>query len=181
VPDLATDPAELADQVMWLHGRRVEDPINAYVARQVADAHPDADQIRAAERDAHTAYDHAQRSRTQLDAAMHAELQPYGRAAHTRDAAGRLAALADELAGVERELRTVPARVEALNGEPSLRTLAVGELDGEHQRWAADRVARQEAASREAQQRWQTRQERRRIEPPSPSRSTPDHRKGIGR
>ena len=73
------------------------------------------------------------------------------------------------------------ARVQGLNGEPSLRTLTVGELDGEHQRWAADRVARQEAASREAQQRWQTRQERRRIEPPSPSRSTPDHRKGIGR
>ena len=46
VPDLATDPAELADQVMWLHGRRVEDPINAFVARTVADAHPDADQIR---------------------------------------------------------------------------------------------------------------------------------------
>ena len=39
VPDLATDPAELADQVMWLHGRRVEDSINAFVAREVADAH----------------------------------------------------------------------------------------------------------------------------------------------
>ena len=45
-PRLATDPAELADQVMGLHGRRVEDPINAYIDRTVADAHPDADQIR---------------------------------------------------------------------------------------------------------------------------------------
>ena len=33
VPDLPTDPAELADQVRWLHGRRVEDPINAFIAR----------------------------------------------------------------------------------------------------------------------------------------------------
>ena len=85
VPDLPTDPAELADQVMWLHGRRVEDPINAYVARQVADAHPDADQIRDAERDAHAAYDRAERARTQLDDAMYAELRPYGqRSAHAR-------------------------------------------------------------------------------------------------
>ena len=90
VPDLATDPAELADQVMRLHGRRVEDPLNAYIARQVADAHPDADQIRDAEHHAYTAYDRAEQARTQLDDIIYAELRPYGKTAHTRDAAGRL-------------------------------------------------------------------------------------------
>ena len=60
----------------WLHGRRVEDPINAFVARTVADAHPDADQIRETERDAYAAYQRAERSRTHLDEAMYAELRP---------------------------------------------------------------------------------------------------------
>ena len=119
LPDLATDPAELADQVMWLHGRRVEDPINAFVARTVADAYPDADQIRETERDAHAAYERAERSRTHLDEAMYAELRPYGPAAHTRDADGRLAAVVDQLAGVQRDLRTATARVEVLQREPS--------------------------------------------------------------
>ena len=86
MPDLPTGPAELADQVMWLHGRRVDDPINAYIARTVADAHPDADQIRDAERHAYTAYNRAEQARTQLDEIIYAELRPYGRAAHTRDA-----------------------------------------------------------------------------------------------
>ena len=123
MPDLATDPAELADQVMWLHGRRVEDPINAFVARTVADAHPDADQIRETERDAHAAYERAERSRTHLDEAMYAELRPYGQAAHTRDAAGRLTTVVDQLAGVQRDLRTATARVDALQREPAVRAL----------------------------------------------------------
>ena len=150
VPDLATDPAELADQVMWLHGRRVEDPINAFVAREVADAHPDADQIRETERDAHAAYERAERSRTHLDEAMYAELRPYGRAAHTRDADGRLTTVVDQLAGVQRDLRTATARVDVLQREPAVRALPRAGVDGERERWAADRVARQEAASREA-------------------------------
>jgi hypothetical protein len=166
---------------MGLYGRRVEDPINAYIDRTVAHAHPDADQIRAAERNADTTYHHAEHARRELDAIVYADLRPHRRAAHTPDPTGRLAAVADELAAVERDLRTVSTRVEALNSEPSIRTLPSGELDGEHQRWAADRVARQESASREAQQRWQSRQERRRIEPPSPSRSTPGHGWGFGR
>ena len=146
VPDLATDPAELADQVMWLHGRRVEDPINAFVAREVADAHPDADQIRETERDAYAAYDRAERSRTHLEEARYAELRPYGQAAHTRDAGGRLAAVVDQLAGVERDLRTATARVDVLQREPAVRALPRAGVDGERERWAADRVALQAAA-----------------------------------
>ena len=166
---------------MWLHGRRVEDPINAFVAREVADAHPDADQIRETERDAHAAYERAERSRTHLDEAMYAELRPYGQAAHTRDAGGRLTAVVDQLAGVQRDLRTATARVDVLQREPAVRALPRAGVDGERDRWAADRAARQEAASREAKQRRQRQQETRRIEPPPPSRSTPDHGRGIGR
>ncbi len=181
VPDLPTDPVELADQVRWLHGRRVEDPINTYVARQVADAHPDADRIREIEHDASAAYNRAERSRTQLDEKVYAELRPYGRAGFARDATGRLAAVTDELAVVERELRSASTRVKALNGEPSLRTLPDGELDGERDRWAADRVGRREAAARDAEARRQRRHQPRRVEPPHPSWSTPDRGHGIGR
>jgi len=185
VPDLATDPAELADQVMWLHGRRVEDPINAFVARKVAGAHPDADQIREAERNAYTAYNRAEQARTQLDRALDraldAELRPHGRAAHTADATGRLATVTDELASVERDLRNATACVEALNSDPRIRTLPGGGLDGEHERWAADRLAHQEAAAPDAKECRQRQEKTRRIEPPPPSRSTPDHRWGIGR
>ncbi len=149
--------------------------------RTVADAHPDADQIREAERDAYTAYDRAEQARTQLDEAMYAELRPYGQAAHTRDASGRLAAVADELAGVERDLRTATARVEALASEPSIRTLPDGGLDGEHERWAADRLARQQAAAREAKERRQRQQESTadRAASSEPEHSRP--RGGIGR
>ncbi|MGK2875784.1 MAG: AAA family ATPase [Nocardioides sp.] len=181
VPDLATDPAELADQAMWLHGRRVEDPINAFIARTVADAHPDADQIRESERDAHTAYERAERSRTHLDEAMYAQLRPYGRAAHRRDAAGRLSTVANELAGVERDLRTATARVDDLQREPAVRALPPAGVDGQRERWAADRQVRQETATREAKQRQQRQQETPRIKPPRPSPSTPDHGRGIGR
>ena len=167
---------------MWLHGRRVDDPINAFIARTVADAHPDADRIRKAERDAYAAYERAERSRTRLEEAMDAELHPYGQAAHTRDADSRLAAAVDQLAGVQRDLRTATARVEVLQREPARSSASLGWSRGERERWAADRQARQEAASRDAQQRQQRQQEKtQRIEPPPPSRSTPDHGRGIGR
>ncbi len=181
VPDLATDPAALATQVRWLQGRRVEDPINAFVARTVADAHPDADQIRETERGAYAAYEQAERSRTRLDEAMYAELRPFGQTAHTRDPGGRLPAIADQLAGAERDLRTTAARVDALQREPAVRALPHAAADGERDRWAADRAAGQEAASRETKQRRQRQQETRRIEPTPPGRSTPDHGPGIGR
>ncbi len=181
VPDLASDPAEVANQVMWLHGRRVEDPINAFVARTVADNHPDADQLRQTARDAHAAYERAERSRTHLDEAMDAELRPYGWTAYTRDAASRLTTLENQLAGLQRDLHTATARIEVLQREPALRALSPAGVDGERERWAADCAARQETASREANQRRQRREKTRRIEPPSPSRSTPDHGPSIGR
>ncbi len=182
VPDLPTSPGELSEQVMWLHGRRVDDSINAYITRTVADAHPDADQIRDAESHAYTAYNHAAQARTQLDEAMYAELRPYRHSAHARDATGRLDAVTDEVAGVEHELRTASARVQALALEPSIRTLPEGGLDGEHDQWTADRHARRQAATREANDRSQRQHEkRRRIDPPPRSRNTPDHGWGIGR
>ncbi|UUZ60212.1 hypothetical protein [Nocardioides sp. B-3] len=135
----------------WLHGRRVDDPINAYIARTVADAHPDADQIRKAERHAYTAYNRAEQARTRLDEIIYAELRPYGQTAHTRDTTGRLDVVADELAGVERDLRAASARVRALASEPSIRTLPDEGLDGEHDRWTADRLARRQAATQGSQ------------------------------
>ena len=182
LPDLPTSPAELAEQVMWLHGRRVDDPINAYIARTVADAHPDADQIRDAERHAYTAYNRAEQARTQLDEIIYAELRPYGRAAHVRDPDDCLTDVTAELADVERDLRTASARIQALASEPSVRTLPDGGLDSEHDRWTADRRARQQADARDARERLRLQQEKaRRIEPPPPTRSTPDHGWGIGR
>ena len=166
---------------MWLHGRRVEDPINAFVARTVADAHPDADQIRETERDTHAAYQRAERSRTHLDEAMYAQLRPYGQAAHTGDAHGRLTTVEDQLADVQRDLRTATAQVDVLQREPAVRALPRTGVDGERDRWAADRAAGHEAASRETKQRRQRQQETRRIEPTPPGRSTPDHGPGIGR
>ncbi len=181
IPDLTTDPAELATQVMWLHGRRVEDPINAYVAREIADAHPDADQIRESERNAHAAYERAERRRTRLDEALYAELRPYGLLAHTRDADGRLATVVDQLTDVQRDLRTATARVDALQHEPEAQALPRTAIDGQREYWATARAARQESASREANQRRHRAEKTRRIEPPPPSRSTPDHGRGIDR
>ena len=127
---------------MWLHGRRVHDPINAYIARTVADAHPGADRILDAERHAHTAYNRAEQARAQLDEIIYAELRAYGRAAHVRDPDDRLTDVTAVLADVERDLRTATSRVRAVANEPSNRALPNGGLDSEHDRWAADRRAR---------------------------------------
>ena len=181
VPDLATDPAELAGQVRWLHGRRVEDLLNAFVARTIAEAHPDADQIRATLRDAHAAHERAERTRTHLEETMDAELSPYGHAAHTRDAGARLAAVVDQLAGVRRDLLSARTRVDVLQRERAVRALPSGGVDGERERWAADRAARRQAAARDAQERRQRQEGTRRIEPPPASRDTPHHGRGIGR
>ena len=182
LPDLVADPGELAKQVRWLHGRRVEDQINTSIARTVTDAHPEADQVREAERDAYTAYERAEQARAQLEVAMHADLRPHRRATDTRDPAGRLTAVNDEVADVERNLYAATARLQTLNREPSIRTLPDGGLDGEHARWAADRLASQQAATQEATERWQRQQHKtRHVEPPAPSRSSPDHGWGIGR
>lgn len=182
LPHLPTSPGELAEQVMWLHGRRVDDPINAYAARTVADAHPDADRIRDAERHAYTAYNRAEQARTRIDEIIHAELRRYGRAAHVRDPGARLTDVTAELADVERDLGTATSRVRAVANEPSVRTLPNGGLDSEHDRWAADRRARQQSDARDARERLRLQQEKaRRIEPTPPSRSTPDRGWGIGR
>jgi exodeoxyribonuclease V alpha subunit len=180
VRELGEDPAELAGEVRWLRGRRVEDQINAYIARTVAGAHPDW--IRGAERAAFTACSQAEQAGTRLDEAIDTALRPYGRTAHLRDAADRLNCVNDELSGVERDLGTATARVRALTSAPWLRRLPGGGLDGERVRWAADREARQEAAAREANERRQRELEpARRIESPPQIPSTPDHGRGIGR
>jgi hypothetical protein len=181
LPDLTTDPAELAKQVMWLHGRRVEDPINAFVARTVADNHPDTDQIRQAGRDTYVAYQQAERARAHLDEALYAELQPHGQVAHTRDPAGRLNTIEKELASLQRDLHTAIARVDALQRGPAMRALSPAGVAGERERWAADRAARQETASRQAKQRRLRQQQTPRIERPTPSRGTPEPGWGIGR
>jgi exodeoxyribonuclease V alpha subunit len=180
--DLSTGPAELAVAVPWLHGRRVEDQIDAFVTQQVAAAHPDAERIRHAEREAAAASESAEGARTQLDNALYAELRPHGRAAHVADPADCLTDVTAVLADVERDLRTATSRVRAVANEPSIRTLPNGGLESERDRWAADRRARQQAAAREAKERWQGQQRKsRRIEPTPPSRSTPDRGWGIGR
>ena len=156
--------------------------MDVYVDRAVAAAHPDADQIRQDERGTKAAYARAERSRAHLDNAMHAELRPYRRAAHVRDAGEYLADVTAELTDVERDLRRATVRVRALANEPSIRTPPDGGLDSERDRWAADRRARQQAAAREAKERWQRQQQKsRRIEPSPPSWGAPDPGWGIGR
>jgi hypothetical protein len=181
LPDLPTDPADLATQVRWLNRRWLQDQIDTYVDRAVAAAHPDAEQLRQAERDASAVYARAERSRVQLEAALEAELRPYRRAAHVCDPAGRLTAVTGELAEVERDLHTATARVRALVNEPTIRTLPDGGLDSERDRWAADRHTQQQTAARQAHERLRREQEKaRQIEPPPTSRP-PDRGWGIGR
>ena len=180
--DLPTDPVELAVEMPRLHGPRVEDQTEAFVAQQVAAAHPDAERIRHAEREAMAAIEGVERARTQLKNAMYAELRPYGRAAHVSDPRERLTDVTAELANVERDLRTATTRVRAISNEPSIRTLPNGGLDSEHHRWAADRRARQQADAREARERLRLQHDKaRRIEPTPPSHSTPGRSQGIGR
>ena len=173
LPDLATDPAELADQVMWLHGRRVEDPINAFVARAVADAHPDADQIRETERDAYAAYDRAERSRTpprRGDVRRAAPVRP-GRARARRRAADSPPSRTNWQVS---NATCAPPRHGSMSSqrEPASGRFPGRQSTGNTSGGPPTACARQEAASREANERRQRQQETRRIEPPLPE---PEH------
>lgn len=180
-PDLHSDPAELADQVGWLHGQRVRDSIDAFIDRQVADAHPNAEKIYGAVHHADATYERAQQSRRDLDQIVRAELRPYGSAAHTPDPTARLATVAHELVEVDRDLRSATATVAVLTREPATRTLPGG-LACEHERWAADRLARKEAAARQVRERWLAQQNSSRMRrPPTPDHTNPDRGWGIGR
>ena len=183
VPDLPTDPAELADQVMWLHGRRVEDPINAYVARAGRRRPPGrGPDPRGRARRLH-------RVRPRRTGAHASSTRP-STPSCARTAGQRTPATppADSPPSptnwqVSNATCAPPrARVDALTaraGDPD--ASRAEDSTASTQRWAADRLARQEAAAREAKERRQRQQETRRIEPPPPSRSTPDHGRGIGR
>ncbi|MGI8701682.1 MAG: hypothetical protein ACR2JU_10855 [Nocardioidaceae bacterium] len=180
-PDLPADPTELARQVKWLHGGRVEEQIDAYVTRQVAGAHPDADAARQAERTASTRLDRARKAGRQLDTTLHNELRPFGPAAHVADPGQRLTTVTDQLALIERNLTTATTRVDRLRSEPPIRALPSDGLKAEHDQWAADRAAKSQAAARQAQERWRRQQQAHRILPTDPGHPTIDHGPSIGR
>jgi exodeoxyribonuclease V alpha subunit len=180
-PELPTAPVELARQVRWLHGRRVEERIDAYATRQVAEAHPDADAARHAEHGARAAFEAAEKTRTRLDTTLYGELRPYGRAAHITEPGQRLASLTDQLAAVEHDLHTVTTQVERLRDEPAVCALPAGGLDTEHNRWADDRAAQGEAAARQTQARWRRQQQTHPIRPNHPGHPALNQRPSIGR
>jgi hypothetical protein len=128
-PDLPTDPVELAWQVRLLNGRRIAEQIDAYVARQMARAHPGEDTHRQVERTAWATYAAAEQTRAQLDNAMYAELRPYGRAAHVLDPGGRLTIVSEGLDSVKQDLHGATARVQRLQNEQAIRGLPAGVLD----------------------------------------------------
>ncbi|MDX6307028.1 MAG: hypothetical protein QOI06_74, partial [Nocardioidaceae bacterium] len=180
-PNLPTDPAELARQVRWLHGRRVEAQIDAYAARHVAEAHPDADAARQAEQAARAVFQAAQKARTRLETTMHAELRPYGRVAHVTEPDQRLTTVTDQLSAVEGDLRTATIRVGRLRDEQVIRTLPAGGLDTEQDHWAADRTAQRQTAARETQARCRRQQKAHRIRLTQPIHPTSDHGPSIRR
>jgi hypothetical protein len=180
-PDLPTDPVELARQVRWLHGHRVEDQINAFATRQVTEAHPDADAARQTEHAARAAFETAQKARTRLDTTLYTELRPYGRAAHITDPGQRLTTVTNELADVEHDLTTATTRVGHLQNEPAIRDFPAASLDTEHSQWSADRAAKRETAARQAQALWQRQQQTHPIAPNHPAHPRVDHGPSIGR
>ena len=111
---------------------------------------------------------------------MYAELRPYGAgSAHPRRRPVGSQPSQTNWQSVERDLLTVTTRVSALAREPSIRTLPDGGLDGEHERWAADRLARQQAPPGKRRSAAQHRATADRAAPSEPEHSRP--RWGIGR
>ncbi len=180
-PDLATGPVGLAQQVPRLHGREVEEQIDAYVTRRVTEAHPDADDARQAERTAWSAFEAAERARTRLDNTLSEKLRPYRRAAHVADPVERLTAVIEEMAVAERNLKIAKTRVGHLQNEPVIRALGAGGLDTEHSQWAADRAVQHETAAREPQARRWRQQEAHGIGPNHAGHTSLDHAPSIGR
>jgi exodeoxyribonuclease V alpha subunit len=187
-PDLASDPDRLATQVGFLHGRRIEDQTEAYIARQIQDAHPEADQIRQADHDTYAAYEQAQDAAARLDAQVYDEVRPHGRAAFLTDLdeiGERLSSVAHESRQVSRDVDAVLIRVGRLQQEPSIRALPEDALATAHDQWAADREharnERRRADVHGAKVRARLRREAREPDFGYQRMSQPDHGRGIGR
>lgn len=179
--DLPTDPVELARQVRFVHGRRLAEQIDVYVTRRVVGAHPDADDVRQAERTASTRFDRAMKARIRLDTTLYNEIRPYGRAAHITNPCQRLTAITDQLAVVVHDLRTATTQVGRLEKETAIRALPAAGLDTEHGQWSADRAAQRQTAVRQAQERWRRQQQAYRTEPNQPGHPRLDHGPSIRR
>ena len=181
VPDLPTEAAALAARLVWLHARRVENHVNAYVAERVAAAHPTRDALRQVERDASRALDQAETDRSRFDRSYYRELEPCGRAAHSVEIPVRLASVVSELTQTDHELDAVTRQLQRFEDEPALRDLPSGGLADEHAAWANERTDHRAAAAREAQLRRRRRQEAVRMEPVQRAPSGPHPGLGFGR
>ena len=180
-PDLPTDPAEVAQQVAWLHGHHIDEQINTYATRSVTSAHPEAVTIRQVEHAARAAFEAAPKARRRFDTTLPTELRPYGRIAHLPDPVGRLTTVTDQLAAVEQNLTTATTRVDRLQNEPIFRTLLADGLETEHDRWAADRTAQRQTVARQTRERWQQQQHHPRTRPTQPGHPALDRGPSIGR
>jgi chromosome segregation ATPase len=178
---LPTDPVDLARQVQWVQGRHVREAIDAYVTRQVAQAHPEAADDRRVERAAWAAYETAEQNRIRLDNAMYRELRAHGHAALVSDPEGRLTTVTEQMAAVEKALQTATAAIDRLQNEPAIVTVTEGILNAEHSQWAANRAAQRDTAARQARTRWQRQQPPARIGPHHPDHPTHEHGPSLSR
>ncbi len=182
VPDLPTDPVALAEQltsaVSWLHSDRVIESMNAYIAEQVAAAHPDADAIRSAERVAYQARQDAERAYLDVEDRYSLEVSPYRYTTSITDPTAQLAQRVESLTRVEATLATTQAAIARLLREPALRSLPTTALDAQRLTWQTDRTRQREVEARRTVQQPGHPPQRHQVEGYSANR--PDRGPGIG-
>jgi hypothetical protein len=157
LPEMAADADQIAQQIRLQTGGfspgRVKGTITQVAERTTAQAHPDAETIRAQARAASQATDAADMALREFEGTLAEKLQPYARVAYHPDLAAALAETQADLDALTPQVRAADQRVQALTQAPEIRALPVGRLGAERDRWKTDRQAAQEAARTAALQK----------------------------
>ncbi|MFT4008826.1 MAG: MobF family relaxase [Nocardioidaceae bacterium] len=146
LPELSGDPEQVRRQIGYGERDRLQATITQVAQHATARAHPEAPLLRARLRSAGRVVDDAKAALRADQDDLAARLRPYAPVAYHPDLPELLDQVQADLDRLAPQVRVADQRVHTLTRAPEIRVLPAGRLDAEHDQWAADREAAQEAA-----------------------------------
>jgi exodeoxyribonuclease V alpha subunit len=147
LPDLPTDPTQLARVADWFDDRlALWAAFDASARRAAEHDHPGHAQLRAAADAAGQAHEQVQCALAEARRERDVRLAPLGPIAWAPDPTGRLADLERDLAATRQQLTVARAGIARLTAEPALRAQPPDLLAREHDAWSARHDAAREPA-----------------------------------
>jgi exodeoxyribonuclease V alpha subunit len=138
VTSLPTDPGQIAHVAGWFDDRpRLWAALDASARRHTQHAHPEHEQLHAAETAAKAAHDDAWRALDDTRRQHDGQLARFGRLAWASDPGAQLAGIERDVTTTREKLALVRACIAHLTAEPALRAQPADRLSQERDRWRA--------------------------------------------